>query len=150
MDRLGGEPEVTHHGDPPLDQGLGQVGHRALELDRVHPALLQEAGGVGDPLLDRALVGPEGHVADQQRVLRAAGHGLRVVEHLVHGDGEGVLVPQLVVGDRVADQEHGDARLVEDLGGGEVVRGEHRKATTLRLPGAQVTDGDRHGSRLLS
>ena len=63
------QADVAHHRDAgaddrprPLDGGAA-----ALELDGVAAGLLDEALGVLDRLLVRALVGAERHVADQQR-----------------------------------------------------------------------------------
>ena len=67
VDRLRGQPEVSHHRDPPLGQVRDRV-HRppaALELHRMHPCL-EEEDGILDGVGAGALVGAEGQVADQQ------------------------------------------------------------------------------------
>ena len=48
------------------------------------PPSCEEAPGVLERLLDRHAVGQERHVADDERVPRAAHDGACVVEHLVH------------------------------------------------------------------
>ena len=70
------------------------------------PALTSASSGVA--------YGQERHVADDQRALRAAHHGLGVVEHLVHRDAHGRLVAEADLAERIADEQHRDAGLVED------------------------------------
>ena len=62
---------------------------------------------------------------------RAADDGLRVVDHLGHRDAHRRLVAEHDLAERVADEEHRDARFVEDPGGRVVVRGEHRDALAV-------------------
>ena len=57
---------------------------------------------------------------------QAAGDGAGVVEHLVESDGQGVLVAEDDHAERVADEDHVDAGLVEQARGGIVIRGERR------------------------
>ena len=140
---------MGHHGDPELDQLVDELDLRPFDLDGAGAALLQEAAGVADSLLDAHLVREEGHVADDEGVRHPARDRAGVVEHLLHRDGQGVLVAQDVVADRVADQQHRNPGLVEDLRGGEIVGRKHREPRALGLPRLQVADGDRHRSRLL-
>src|SRR5919106_29911 len=69
------------------------------------------------------------------------------MQHFLHGHRERGLVPQNDLGERVPDEQNGDTRTVEDLGGRKVVRGEHGEAMAFGLPGREVVDGG-HGSRL--
>ena len=64
--------------------------------------------------------------ADDQGARRAADDGLRVVEHLGHRHPDGRLVAEHDLAERIADEEHRDPGLVEDLGGRVVVGGQHR------------------------
>jgi hypothetical protein len=72
---LRGEAEVAHH----RDAGLGHAGCQlddapgALDLDGGRARLLEEAGRVAQALVGRALVGHEGHGADDEGALAAAG-----------------------------------------------------------------------------
>ena len=52
--------------------------------------------------------------ADDQRARRAADDGLRVVDHLGHRDPHGRLVAEDDLAERIADEDHRDAGLVED------------------------------------
>ena len=72
---------------------------------------------------------------------RAAHHGLRVVEHLVHRDAHGLLVAEHDHAQRVADEDQRDARLVDDARGRVVVGGEHRDALAVDAHLGDVGDG---------
>jgi hypothetical protein len=141
------QAEVAHDGDPPIDQRSRQLEQRAFELDRVRTSLFEEPPGVADPVLDGGVIGHERHVAHDQGVRRAAGHRPGVVQHLLHRDRQRRGVPQDVLGQRVADQDDGHAGLVEDLGGGEVVRGEHDESLAALLELPEIPDGEGHGAR---
>ena len=99
------------------------------------PRLLDEALGVLDRLLVGALVGAEGHVADQQRRLQPAADGAGHHQHLVHADRGGRVVAEDDHRGGVADQDDVDAGLLGDLGRGIVVGGDHhdRLAVALHL-----------------
>ena len=88
-----------------LGEGADQLDARAFDLDGFGAGLLDEANGVGEALGDRAVIAAEGHVGDDQRAAHGAAHGAGVVQHLIHGDGEGVFVAQNHHGQRVADQD---------------------------------------------
>ncbi len=140
---------MPHDGDPGLDDGVDGVAHvlAALELDAVGAALLEEAAGVPDRLLDRDLVGEERHVAHDEAVLARADDGLRVVDHLVERHGQGRLVPEEHVRERVADEDDLDARVVHRPRLHEVVGRDHGEALLLALQVAE--SGDRDALRLL-
>ncbi len=83
-----------------------------------------------------------GHVADDEGPPHGPGHGLGVVDHLVHGHGDRVLVPQDDHAQGVPDQDEVDPGLVQDRRRGEIVG---RQADDLRaggLPGPEGGDGD--------
>ncbi len=86
-------------------------------------------------------VGQERHVGDDQRALRAADDGLRVVDHLGHRHADGRLVAEHDLAERIADEEHRDAGLVEELGGRVVVGGQHRDARAVGVQPGDVDDG---------
>ena len=121
---------------------LRDDGDAALELHRVRAALLHEPHRRRQRLLGRGLVGAERQVGDDQRVLRAAAHGAHQRQQLVDGHRQRRLVAEDVVGGRVADEQHRDAGLVEDLRGVLVVGGQHREALAALLHRAQVVDAD--------
>ena len=78
---------------------------------------------------------------DDQGVLRAAHDGLGVVDHLRHRDPHGRLVAEDDLAERIADEEHRDAGLVEELGGRVVVGGQHRDALAVGVQLGDVDDG---------
>jgi len=97
MDRLGGEAQVSHHGDAgahqPIDNGQG-FRFPALEFDGGSGAVLQHLSRCGHGLIDAALVTEEGQIRDDQRLLvggalQPAAHGPGVHHHLLQGHREG-------------------------------------------------------------
>ena len=70
------------------------------------------------------MVAAVGHVDDEQGALDGAADGAGVVQHVVHGDAEGVWVAEDGHAEGVADEEDVDAGLVDQAGGGVVVGGE--------------------------
>src|SRR5207302_5326350 len=54
-----------------------------------------------------------------------------------------------VLSQGVPDEDHGNARLIEESCDGVVPGGQHGEPPAFGFPGTEVLDGDRHGSRLL-
>ena len=75
--------------------------------------------------------------------LAPPGHGLGVVDHVVHGDEDRGLVAEDDHAEAVADKDHRNAQLVEQLGGRVVVGGEHGDLLAVPL---HLDDGCRGGS----
>ena len=69
--------------------------------------------------------------------------GLGVVDHVVHGDEDGRLVAEDDHTKAIADKDHRNAQLVEQLGGRVVVGGEHGDLLAVPL---HLDDGCRGGS----
>ncbi len=128
MEALRHEADVPLHRDARAHDGGNDRGElaTALELDRVHARVLDEAPGVAYRVAGVGLVAQERHVAHEQRTVRPAAHRAGVVQHLLHGDRQRVGVPEDDHGQRVADQEGIDSRRVGGARGGEVVGREHR------------------------
>ncbi len=150
VDGLGGQADVRHDGDADVDQSLHQVQLDALDLHGVGAAFLDQASRVAHAVLDRGLERHERHVAHHHGVLGSTRHRLHVVEHLLHRDRELVRVAEDVASHGIPHQQDRHAGSVEDLGGGEVVGGQHHEPLAFRLPRAQVVDRYSHRSRLLA
>ena len=106
VDRLRREPQVPHHRDLGGDEGLD---HRdpdgpPLELHGVG-AGPDQGGAVADGVRRVEVVAEPRKVAHEQRLGLGPGHRRGVVDHVVDGHLQGVLVAQDVVGQRVADQD---------------------------------------------
>ena len=103
-------------------------------------ALLHHPDGGRERLVGTGLVGAERQVGDDQRAAGAPRDGAHQRKELVDGHRDGRLVAEHVVRGGVADEEHGDAGLLEDGRGVLVVGGEHGEtlAALLHLP--QVMD----------
>ena len=86
MHRLRRQPDVPHHGDASAHNrahGGGQF-TPAFELHAVHARFGQKAPGVAHRLGHIRLIGEKGHVAGQERPLRAARHSTAMVQHFIH------------------------------------------------------------------
>ena len=84
---LRSETDVRHHRDAGLNDTLDRRCRidAAFELDRLRASLGQEAARIAKRLLGAQLPTEEGHVSDDVRAARAAGHRSAVVDHLVDG-----------------------------------------------------------------
>ena len=105
--RLRGEADVAHHRDAGADDRPRALygGAAALELDGLAAGLLDQALGVLDGELVARLVAAHRHVADHERRLQAAPHGLAEHDHLLHRDRLGARVSEHDHRRRVADQD---------------------------------------------
>ena len=106
------------------------------------PASLTKRTALATPSATDAVIAAEGHVGDDERAAHGAAHGAGVVQHLVHGDGEGVFVAEHDHGERVADQDQVDAGLVDQARGGIVVGGERGDGLALALHLSECGHGD--------
>src|SRR3970040_453076 len=96
MDHLWGKPEVTHHGDADGCETPREVSYLAppLQLDRLGAGLLQKSTGVPHPVFHAGLKRAERHVGYEEGPLHPSAHGAPVSPHLLHGDGQGGLIPE--------------------------------------------------------
>ena len=135
---------MPHDRDLGVEQGSDQSGPLAppLDLDRRRPPLLQEAARIPDRVAPAGLKGHVRHVPHHQGAARRARHGARVVEHFLHRDREGALVPEHIVPETVADQEDIDPGGIEDACRGVVVGGQHDDLATGPPDRAQIGNGD--------
>ncbi len=124
----------------------------AFDLDGLRAGFLEEADGVVDCVVDSSVVRAVGHVGDEEGAACCAGDGASVVEHLVEGDGKGIVVSKDDHGERVADEDKVDAGLVGQAGGGIVVGGERddRAAETLLFEEGLCGDARGGGTSRLS
>ena len=114
----------------------------AFQLDGVHAGFLQETPGIPHGFDRRGLVGHKGHVANQQGVLRPASHSFAVVQHILHGDRQGVGVAQDHHAERIAYQDGIDAGLVDRQSGGIIIGRQHADDLAVLLALAQGVRGD--------
>lgn len=125
---LRGETDMTHDGDPHIDEPLyeGCRVSAALDFDGLHPALFDETDGVCDSELHRGLVRAKGHVRHEQGQPRAPRDAPAVVEHLVHPDLVRVGVPARDHRQAVPDEQDVGLPLLDEARGRVVVRGDDR------------------------
>jgi hypothetical protein len=127
VNRLRGQAEVGLDRNLGRDQRLENVDPRPFDLHRRGASLLDEAQGVGDRLLRPEMEGAERHVGDEESALQPASHRFHVMEHLVHGHRQRVGVAQDHHGERIADQDHVDARGIGTARLRVVVGGDHHQ-----------------------
>ena len=134
---------MPHDRDARRDQFLGLRDHpaAAFQLDRVRAGFLEEPDPGRERRPGRRLVGAERQVGDDEGPAGAADHRRGQRDELVQGDRDRRVVTEDDHPGRVADQEHRDARLVEDVRGQRVVRGEHGPLLAAGLGLGQVADG---------
>ncbi len=120
---LRGQAEMADHGNLGLGQGADQLHARAFDLDGFRARFLDESDGVGNALGNGAVIAAERHVGHHQSAAHGATHGARVVQHLVHGNGQRVFMAEHDHGQRVADKNQIDAGLVDEARGCVVVGG---------------------------
>ena len=106
------------------------------------PASLTKRMALLRPSAMEAVIAAEGHICDDQRATDGAADGAGVVEHLVHGDGEGVFMAEDDHGERVADEEQVDSSFVDQAGAGVVVGGERGDGLALALHFGERGHGD--------
>ena len=133
-DALGSQADMAQDGDAILDErgnGVCTEGS-ALNLDAVRAGFLEETPGVGERLPGGDLVGHERHIGHDHGPGDPAGNGGGVVEHLLHGDGQGCGIAEHGVGQGIAHERHVDACGIEMACGGEVIGGQaHHLAVAL-------------------
>ena len=132
--RLRGQPNVPLDGDARIDDSSNAAfdAGAPFELHGVHPTLLHEAAGVLDRIVN-VQVASKRQVADKERVLRGPGHGLAVVQHVVHGDLLRPVVAELDHPKGVSDQQNVKAGAVREEGRGVVVGSDHRYVFLVEL-----------------
>ena len=70
------------------------------------------------------MVGAKGHVGHQQRMANSAADGARMVQHLVHGDWQSAVITEDGLAQRIANENHVNAGLVDKPRSGIVVCGQ--------------------------
>jgi peptidoglycan/xylan/chitin deacetylase (PgdA/CDA1 family) len=142
VNALRSEAQMADNGNFSFSEGADQIDARTLDFDRLGAGLLDEADGVDEAFGHRAVIAAEGHVGHKEGAANGAADGASVVQHLVHGDGEGVFVAQDHHGQRVAYQDEVDAGFVGEARGGVVVGGESGDGLALALHLSKRGHGD--------
>ena len=138
----GVSPTWPDHGDARRRHDSDGVGHptAALELDGLHAAFLHQAQRAGHSLLGGDLVASEGKIADHVGRGHASIHAATVVDHLVEGDGQGVVAALHDHAEAVAHEDHVDARGIDQPGHRVVVGGDQDEGGVLGLLATKVQD----------
>ena len=128
---------MAHHRDLGVEDRVHRVDALAptFELHRRRSGA-HEPRGVGDGLLAREVVAHPRQVGDDERARLRARDRTGVVRHVVDRDVQRVVVAEHDHRDRVAHEDHVDARGVDRSCRGCVVRGDHHQ----RCAGALARD----------
>ena len=119
---------MTHHRNFGFDEARNQfeAALAAFDFHGFCAGFLHEANGVLNGFVDRNVEAAEGHIGNEQRAFRAAADGARVMKNLIERDGQRAVVAESDHAQRIADEQHVDAGLVEQARGGIVVGCEKR------------------------
>ncbi len=75
----------------------------ALELDSLCAAFLHQTAGVDQGVIGGCLIGHERHIRNEQRIFRAASNCRRMMDHILHCDGQRILITKADHAQRIAD-----------------------------------------------
>ena len=94
IDALRRQTEVSHDGHAGLDHVADsrQDLFAALEFDGIATGFLEDLDGIAHGFLFAHLITAKRHVANDERVLLRADNSFGEEDHLIHGDGQRVLV----------------------------------------------------------
>src|SRR5262249_21786391 len=115
------------------------------ELDRLRACLFQDPPGVPQRLFRADLIGEERHIHQRQRPPCAPAHRLRMVEHRLHGDRNGIPVAQDGCTDGVTHKDNINPGVIEQPCRGVVVTGDHHDLLTPLL----LLEKEGHGDSVL-
>src|SRR5215813_415883 len=93
----------------------------ALNLHSLGTALLHKASRISHRFFRTQMVRAVRHIDDQERILYSSPDRPGMMQHLVRCDGKRVVITEHRHGQRVADQDYVDARLVYQACTGVVV-----------------------------
>src|SRR5579884_860101 len=135
MHGLRRKAEVADNGDLRISETLDQLGavHSAFNFDGFSAGFLHKADRVGHAVLHAHLVGAVGHICGNDGVFYGASHSAGVVEHLVYGDGEGGVIPEDDLRERIADEDEVYSGFVYQTGGGIVVGSQRSNGSAALL-----------------
>ena len=105
IDRLRGQPDVCHNGNRCLCDcfNLGTNRRAALQLDSLTSAFLHQSASIHNSIINGGLVAHKGHITDHECIFCTSGNSSGVVNHILHGNGKGILIAEHNHTQRVAN-----------------------------------------------
>ena len=97
----------------------------AFQLDRLGSALFYQAARINNRVIHRSLVRHKRHVRHNQSVFRSSGDRFCVVNHILHGDRQGIFISQAHHSHGITYQNRVNPRLIHKLGKGIIVCRQH-------------------------
>ena len=86
---------------------------------------LNQAACIDNRIINGGLIGHEGHVRNNQCIFCAAGHGFGMMQHILHGNCQRILITKADHTQRITDQNRVNASFINQLGCRIVVCREH-------------------------
>ena len=136
VDRLRRQPDVGHDGNAAIGEKADGLRHApaALELDRAALGFLDDLSGIVEGVARALLIGAEGHVDDDERVLGAAHDGAAMHDHEVERHRQCRFEAVHHHAEGVADQQEVDIFVGDGRGMG-VIGGERHDRLAALAPG---------------
>ena len=114
----------------------------SFQFDGIRSRFLHNANRGTQSLLGIALVGPEGEIHHHQGPFDRPDHRGGMVDHLIERDRQGGGMAGHDIGSRVSDEDHVDARILQDSGKGEIIGGQHGNFLPFQLHLLKHMGGD--------
>ena len=106
---------------------------RPLDLHRLGASFFDEPHSIGHALRQTAVIAAKRHIGHHQRPAHRSANSACVMQHLVHSNGQGIVMAQHHHGQRIAHQNHVDSGLVDQARSGVVVSRQRSNWLALAL-----------------
>ena len=126
---------MCHNGDRCLCDcfNLGTNRRAALQLDSLTSALLHQSACIHNGIINGGLVAHKGHIADHECIFCTSGNSGGVVNHILHGNGDGILIAEHNHAQRVANQNGIYATFIHQLCCGIIISGQHSDFVSVQF-----------------
>src|SRR5579871_3000403 len=127
------ESEMADDRNLGIGESFDKLDTPSLDLDCLSASLFHKSHGICYSFRDCAMVAAERHVCDNQSASHGAAHSARMVQHLVYGNRERIIVAEHNHRERITYENDVDARLVDQPRRCIVICGESRNRLSLPL-----------------
>lgn len=144
MVALGGHTDVADNGDTGARELFDSLFPGAFELYGIG-SRLDQRDAIGNRLFGARLEGAKRHIGGEERSPAASSGGGYVMEHLLHGNREGVLIAEGDVANGITNEDEVNSRLVGYGGGWGVIGSDADDSAALHGADSWCGDADFHG-----